>query len=391
MESLRPIVDPAYHHLIYSGQPHISELLKSESDAGKILNGPAKPMASSDNNDSDVDMVANDLHSSSHNALLYSDLLQQNSSQNTSSVLDVKNINELANTLPQIEYEELRLGTNDWHLGNVLGRGGFGTVFKGRWKHTDVAIKRIEYRGSRKDARNAMKIEMQQILNELRHLNNCRHDNILPLYGYSYGGKEPCLVYQLMGGGSLEDRITDRANPLTMEQRRCIAVGTARGLQFLHTFSRKPLIHGDIKPANILLDVCCTPKIGDFGLAREGSFESMEVSRAYGTKPFLPVEFLHERRLSTKVDTYSFGVLLFVLMTGLKAYDKSRGGKQGYLAYYMAKYPRESWTQLVDVSMNLTAGSMEFYIKVIKTGLDCTKDSAEERPEMTQVMYSLDI
>lgn len=300
------------------------------------------------------------------------------------------NINVLASSLPDIQYEDLRLGTDDWHIGNVLGRGGFGTVFKGRWKHTEVAIKRIEYRGSRGDAKNTMKIEMQQILNELRHLNSCRHDNILPLYGYSYGGKEPCLVYQLMGGGSLEDRITDKANPLTMEQRKGIAIGTARGLQFLHTFSSKPLIHGDIKPANILLDVCCTPKIGDFGLAREGSFESMEVSRAYGTKPFLPEEFLHERRLSTKVDTYSFGVLLFVLMTGLKAYDKSRVGKHGYLAYYMARYPRESLTQLVDATMKLTAESMAFYVTVIQTGLDCTKESAEERPEMVQVMHSLD-
>lgn len=76
MESLKTIVDPVYHRLIYSGQPHISELLRSRSDTGKILNGPAKPMASSDNNDSDVDMVANDCHSLSHDRLLYSDLLQ---------------------------------------------------------------------------------------------------------------------------------------------------------------------------------------------------------------------------------------------------------------------------------------------------------------------------
>lgn len=113
---------------------------------------------------------------------------------------------------------------------------------------------------------------MQQSLGELRILNAVRHDNILPLYGYSLGGDFPCLVYQFMPNGSLEDRLLCRQGtyPLNWEQRFNIARGTARGLQFLHTMGDKPLIHGDIKSANILLDKNFEPKIGDFGLAREG-------------------------------------------------------------------------------------------------------------------------
>ena len=109
-------------------------------------------------------------------------------------------------------------------------------------------------------------------MGELRILNAVRHDNILPLYGYSLGGDFPCLVYQFMPNGSLEDRLLCRqaVQPLTWEQRLNVARGTARGLQFLHTMSDKPLIHGDIKSANILLDKNFEPKIGDFGLAREG-------------------------------------------------------------------------------------------------------------------------
>lgn len=108
----------------------------------------------------------------------------------------------------------------------MLGKGGFGTVFKGDWKFTAVAIKRIEYHGADPDKNT--KVQIQQSLNELRYLNSCRHDNILPLYGYSIDGKEPCLVYQLMAGGSLERRLNHPKVPLNLRQRLNIAVGTAR-------------------------------------------------------------------------------------------------------------------------------------------------------------------
>lgn len=173
---------------------------------------------------------------------------------------------------------------------------------------------------------------MQQSLGELRILNAVRHDNILPLYGYSLGGDFPCLVYQFMPNGSLEDRLLCRQGtyPLNWEHRFNIARGTARGLQFLHTMGDKPLIHGDIKSANILLDKNYEPKIGDFGLAREGPQTHythikvmyhlarinpslyfltrcclyLKVSRVLGTRPYLPDEYLRGKKISTKVDTY---------------------------------------------------------------------------------------
>lgn len=101
------------------------------------------------------------------------------------------------------------------------------------------------------------------------------------MYAYSLDGKSPCLVYQLMKNGSLEDRllVKQKTQPLTWIQRHQIAKGTARGLQYLHTIGKKPLIHGDIKSANILLDKNFEPKIGDFGLAREGpEGDSMKVN-----------------------------------------------------------------------------------------------------------------
>lgn len=299
----------------------------------------------------------------------------------------------MAGHLPHIPYGELKAATGDWNRDAILGSGGFGTVFHGKWKKTDVAIKRIEYNGSNVNKKEAIKIGMQQILNELKHLNTCRHDNVLPLYGWSYDGAEPCLVYQWMANGSLESRMANKVNPLDFRKRIFIATGTARGLQFLHSFSSKPLIHGDIKPANILLDPCCVPKIGDFGLAREGSFDGMEVSKAYGTKPFLPYEFLRDRILSTKVDTYSYGVVLFVLMTGLRAFDKSRGSNGSYLAAHItnaAASPGTDLLALADKSMGLSPDAYISYGNTIKLGLYCTKERPNERPEMDRVLDVLE-
>ena len=101
------------------------------------------------------------------------------------------------------------------------------------------------------------------------------------MYAYSVNDEAPCLVYQFMPNGSVEDRLMQKrkTEPLSCEQRYNIALGTARGLQYLHTIGDKPLIHGDIKSANILLDKNFDPKIGDFGLAREGPEENaMKVS-----------------------------------------------------------------------------------------------------------------
>ncbi|XP_031841754.1 serine/threonine-protein kinase pelle isoform X2 [Nomia melanderi] len=205
-------------------------------------------------------------------------------------------------TLPHVSYDELSIATNEWNKHNILGKGGFGTVYRGSWKNTDVAIKKIEKRGV--DSDESYVLQLQQSLREIKILNSCPHENILSLYAYSLDSRAPCLVYQLMKNGSLEDRllVKHKSQPLTWMQRHEIAKGTARGLQYLHTIGEKPLIHGDIKSANILLDKNFEPRIGDFGLAREGPEKaSMKVSKIHGTRPYLPEEFLHGRKLSTKL------------------------------------------------------------------------------------------
>lgn len=297
----------------------------------------------------------------------------------------------MTNQIPRISYDELVEATNNWNRARILGSGGFGTVYRGSWKCTDVAIKRIQYNKGSDDTK--PKIEMRQSLNELRYLNSCRHDNILPLYGFSVGGSEPCLVYQFMAGGALEARIQKaRSNPktaLTFKERKNILEGVARGLQYLHTFNQKPLIHGDIKPANILLDQCCIPKIGDFGLVREGSSDSVEISVVCGTRPYLPIDFIQNHRLSTKIDTYSYGVVLFELLTGLRAYDKAR--KETLLVNHIHQYYRHSEATLSIMDKMIASDDIvDEYIELFNLALSCTAQESDNRPDMFFVFNHLE-
>lgn len=334
---------------------------------------------------------------------------QDLSNQQWSSVAGIieAQIYEEAKGITNVSYAELAAATENWSEKLILGRGGFGIVYKGLWKSSILAIKKIRYHGVVQNAKREAEIHFKQCLNELRYLNIFRHDNILALYGVSWDPKitdsEPCLLYQFMVGGSLERRLhinngTDQNGkpliPLTFDQRLCILKGTAHGLQYLHTLNNgEPLIHTDIKPANILLDEYCRPKIGDFGLARIGSsLTSIEVSNVFGTKPYLPSEYLLYRELSTKIDTYSFGVVLFEVLTALRACDKQRGIGKLFLTQFMWEMRRSNHEQMfefIDKNLDQSTVSRELYEKMMEIGFQCTEEKAQNRPEMFDVNQTM--
>lgn len=310
-----------------------------------------------------------------------------NTQRKMSNASEVSSIAESCGTIPDIPYKELMVATNGWDKHTILGKGGFGTVFKGMWKNTLVAIKRIEQRTESDESYQA---QIEQSMRELKVLNACRHDNILPIYGFSIGGDEPCLVYQYMPNGSVEDRLLCRNGtpPLTWDQRHNIAEGTARGLQFLHN-NKKPFIHGDIKSANILLDTNFEPRIGDFGLARDGPqghYTHMKVSRVHGTRPYLPDEFLRSKQISTKVDTYSFGIVLFELASGQRAYDDSRQKK--FLKDHVETFEDQQILSLADRK----AGPCDraTFLELVELGKLCVRKRAKDRPEMEEVLKQLE-
>ncbi|KMQ86556.1 putative serine threonine-protein kinase pelle [Lasius niger] len=402
MVPLLPFVDQRFHRLLHNGEANLQNMPRKQlinkntkdlkigtqnfnkraspqQSVDKILNQPVVQLAISPSNSNNL------LVASPGAAAVFLP-----SSQNTGS--NGKKINEsplpkTETTLPHASYSELAIATNEWNPHNILGKGGFGTVYRGTWKNTDVAIKKIRQKGS--DSDESYILQLQQSLKEIKILNSRAHENILPLYAYSFGGEAPCLVYQLMKNGSLEDRLLlrQKTKPLTWIQRHEIAKGIARGLQYLHIIGEKPLIHGDIKSANILLDKNFEPRIGDFGLAREGpERDSMKISKIHGTRPYLPEEFLIDKKLSTKIDTYSYGIVLFEMATGLRAYDDSRPENK-FLRDLIDAWEDKDLFLLIDKKAG--EKDKQVYKNLISLGKWCANRLAQNRPEMELVFRKL--
>ncbi|XP_064473921.1 uncharacterized protein LOC135388350 isoform X2 [Ornithodoros turicata] len=296
---------------------------------------------------------------------------------------DIGDIQPLGHSIP---YSEIVHATDNFCESHILGKGGFGTVYKGLWKDTTVAIKRLHLHEKDSDVRQEQ--NMKQSLTELRVLQSFRFDSILPLYGVSLDGPEPCIVYQYMKNGSLEDRLRCKNNtpPLNWNQRGVIAKGTARGLHFLHTFLKgQPHIHGDIKSANILLDLNLEPKIGDFGLTKAGPPTDMThivVSHVHGTRYYLPHEYLKNRQLSTKVDIYSYGIVLLELATSKHVFDRRRSKT---LMEHVADCAQSNQ---LDSLRDGGAGdeNTDWFPLLIHLGQKCSSYNRKDRPEMEEVL-----
>ncbi|KRX91239.1 TBC1 domain family member 25, partial [Trichinella pseudospiralis] len=258
-------------------------------------------------------------------------------------------------------YDEIVQATDNFSANNLLGHGGYGMVYKGIWKNTVVAVKKLVFDKCTGKQQQPLHnhAAVQQLLKELQALTLLRHDNILSLYGYCFDHMVPYLVYQYMANGSLEDRLHNRGENelLTWMERLKILLGTCRGLNFLHTCSDQPVIHGDVKSANILLDQHLEPKIGDFGLCRMGKLRDgvdehpFIVSHIKGTLAYLPPEFISKKLVSSKLDVYSFGTVLFEVATGLHPYSANRCPKNLVCFMRHERFERGSVMHLIDQSL----------------------------------------
>ncbi|XP_067669038.1 interleukin-1 receptor-associated kinase 4-like [Haliotis asinina] len=226
--------------------------------------------------------------------------------------------------LRQIDFKTLKHITNNFNEtemskgGNLIGRGGFGTVFLGHFTNGfKIAVKCLKEENED---------NLKQFHTELNVLSKYRHKNIVHLLGYSREDANHCLIYEYMSNGSLEDRLAckNETEPLSCPLRLSIAQGTARGINYLN---HEGIVHRDIKSANVLLDRDFIPKVGDFATARlapkgTGS-TSAQTMVVIGTSAYLAPEAL-QFDVSAKLDTYSYGVVLLELLTGLPSYDDER-------------------------------------------------------------------
>lgn len=284
---------------------------------------------------------------------------------------------------------EIQLATNDFDDDLIIGVGGFGKVYKGHVRINEtshvVAIKRLDSMSNQGAAEFKAEIEM---------LSKIRHCNLVSLIGYCHDNGEMILVYLYMPHGTLYDHLHKATTPLSWVQRLKIAIGSARGLDYLHTGfgTQHGVIHHDVKSSNILLDENWAAMISDFGLSKIGpidqTFNNVSVS-VKGTFGYLDPEYFYTSKLTRKTDVYAFGVVLFELLSGMLAVDKRLEEEQGSLARWAQKCVKErKFDQMVDSNIAGTVGP-----KCLRGFADianrCLIRDFKKRPSMTQVVAKL--
>ncbi|KAL9358255.1 hypothetical protein Peur_051508 [Populus x canadensis] len=285
-------------------------------------------------------------------------------------------------------FRELAAATRNFREVNLIGEGGFGRVYKGRLETGElVAVKQLNQDGLQGD---------QEFIVEVLMLSLLHHSNLVTLTGYCTSGDQRLLVYEYMPMGSLEDHLFDLEpgkEPLSWSTRIKIAVGAARGLEYLHCKADPPVIYRDLKSANILLDNDFQPKLSDFGIAKLGPVgENTHVStRVMGTYGYCAPEYAMSGKLTLKSDIYSFGVVLLELITGRKAIDRSKKPGEQNLAAWSQPFLKDQkkYCQLADPLLEGCYPRRCFNYAIAITAM-CLNEQASFRPLIGDILAALE-
>ncbi|CAL5418583.1 unnamed protein product [Camellia sinensis] len=295
---------------------------------------------------------------------------------------------EKGNVARSFMFRELAVATKNFRDANLIGEGGFGCVYKGRLDSGQlVAVKQLNLDGLQGN---------QEFIVEVLMLSLLHHRNLVTLIGYCTDGEQRLLVYEYMAMGSLEDHLFDiepDKEPLSWSTRMKIAVGAARGLEYLHCKASPPVIYRDLKSANILLDENFNPKLSDFGLAKLGPVgDNTHVStRVMGTYGYCAPEYAMSGKLTLKSDIYSFGVVLLELITGRKAIDSSKKPGEQNLIVWSRPFlkDRKKFIQLVDPRLQGSFPVRSLHHAVAVTAM-CLQEQANFRPAIGDIAVALE-
>ncbi|XP_020228081.1 putative leucine-rich repeat receptor-like protein kinase At2g19210 [Cajanus cajan] len=280
----------------------------------------------------------------------------------------------------QFTYSQILTITNNFD--KMIGKGGCGIVYHGSLKDgTQVAVKMVLQKSSQAS---------QQFQTEAQLLMRVHHKNLASFLGYCNEVGHTAIIYEYMAYGNLEEYLSDaRREPLSWRERIQIAVDAAQGIEYLHHGCKPPIIHRDIKSANILLNEKLQAKVADFGFSKDFTTENeSHVSTAViGTFGYLDPEYYVSSRLTEKSDVYSFGIVLLELITGQPAII--RGHQNIHIVQWISNFlARGDIQQIVDPRMqgDFDFGSMW---KAVEAAIACVPSMSIQRPSMSYIVGEL--
>ncbi|XP_037443905.1 wall-associated receptor kinase 1-like isoform X2 [Triticum dicoccoides] len=261
---------------------------------------------------------------------------------------------------------------------NLIGRGGFDVVYKGTLGKEQVAVKQ-PISGSL--------LENDQFANEVIIQSQVIHKNIVRLIGCCLEVGTPLLVYEFLSGGSLDDILHSKdKKPLNLDIRLSIAVESADGLAYMHSKTNTKIIHGDVKPANILLDDKFVPKISDFGISRLIAGDKEHTGRIIGDMSYMDPVYLQSGLLTEKSDVYSFGVVLLELISRKKATHSDN--KNLVKSFLEARNNKSRITELFDNEI-AAAEDLELLQNLAGMAVECLNLDVDQRPAMADIAHRL--
>ncbi|WCJ33660.1 transmembrane kinase 1 [Euphorbia peplus] len=290
-----------------------------------------------------------------------------------------------------ISIQVLRNVTNNFSEENILGRGGFGTVYKGELHDgTKIAVKRMESGVLTEKGETEFK-------SEIAVLNKVRHRHLVSLLGYCFDGNERLLVYEYMPQGTLSrflfNWMQEGIKPLEWTRRLAIALDVARGVEYLHGLAHQSFIHRDLKPSNILLGDDMRAKVADFGLVRLAPDGKTSIeTRLAGTFGYLAPEYAVTGRVTTKIDVFSFGVILMEIITGRKALDDSQPEDSMHLVTWFRRMlvNKDTFRKSIDPTIDLLDEETFASVSTVsELAGHCTAREPQQRPDMGHVVNVL--
>ncbi|XP_024950438.1 putative receptor-like protein kinase At3g47110 [Citrus sinensis] len=313
---------------------------------------------------------------------------------------------------PTVSYAELSKATSEFASSNMIGQGSFGSVYKGILGEDEmiVAVKVINLK---------QKGAFKSFMAECKALRNIRHRNLIKIITIcssidSKGADFKALVFECMKNGSLEDWLHQSNDhlevcKLTLIQRVNIAIDVASAIEYLHHHCQPPMVHGDLKPSNVLLDHDMVSHVGDFGLAKFLSSHQLDTASKTssssigikGTVGYVAPEYCMGSEASMTGDVYSFGILLLELFTGRRPTDAAF--TEGLTLHEFAKIALpEKVIEIVDplllievmannsmIQEDIRAKTQECLNAIIRIGVLCSMESPFERMEMRDVVAKL--